>query len=286
MGGNIKKNNVAVIVPLSDRGYLTDSEKISLRQLELHLSGYDNYFVCNKKFEIKREGYKYKYFPETFFGSAEAHNRLLIDKSFYDAFEDYEYILIYHLDALVFSDQLMYWCNQGYDYIGPPWIKSDDLPWLKENAVGNGGFALRNVRSFQKMLASQKKWKDPKIYLEKLKGEKNPLKFLKHLKSYLWLKISPFNNIRSHLKHYADGGGNEDRFWWYHGQKYNPEFRIAPVHTALKFGFEAAPKKCFEMNNYELPFGCHAWETFDKGFWEPFIKGVNKDSFIQESKRE
>jgi small ligand-binding sensory domain FIST len=28
------------------------------------------------------------------------------------------------MDCLVFSDQLLAWCNRGYDYVGAPWFKS------------------------------------------------------------------------------------------------------------------------------------------------------------------
>ena len=38
----------------------------------------------------------------------------------YSRFEKYEYMLIYQLDAFVFSDRLMEFVEAGYDYIGAP----------------------------------------------------------------------------------------------------------------------------------------------------------------------
>jgi hypothetical protein len=46
---------------------------------------------------------------------------------------------------------------------------------------------------------------------------------------------------------------------------------IAPLEVALRFAFEANPRICYEMNNYEIPFGCHAWEKYDKEFWLPYL---------------
>jgi hypothetical protein len=41
-----------------------------------------------------------------------------------------------------FSDDLLRWCDAGWDYIGAPWIPSEDVDWLDEPAVGNGGYFL------------------------------------------------------------------------------------------------------------------------------------------------
>jgi hypothetical protein len=32
-----------------------------------------------------------------------------------------------------------------------------------------------------------------------------------------------------------------------------------------------APRLCFELNGRKLPFGCHAWQRYDRGFWEPYL---------------
>jgi hypothetical protein len=53
--------------------------------------------------------------------------------------------------------------------------------------------------------------------------------------------------------------------------KYYPRFRLPAVDVALRFAFEASPRVYFALNNYELPFGCHAWERYDKAFWEPYL---------------
>lgn len=65
------------------------------------------------------------------------NSKIISQHWYWKRFEEYEYVLHYELDAWVFSDQLEYWCNQEYDYIGAPW------PQLSE--VGNSGFSLMKV---------------------------------------------------------------------------------------------------------------------------------------------
>src|ERR1044071_9510110 len=90
-----------------------------------------------------------------------------MSEPFYRAFEEYDYILIYQLDCLVFSNALEAWCHKGYDYIGAPWferwhqLRSERSAYPDEivegfGAVGNGGFSLRNVRAALDVLASPK----------------------------------------------------------------------------------------------------------------------------------
>lgn len=67
----------------------------------------------------------------------------------------------------------------------------------------------------------------------------------------------------------AEYAMNEDLFFSGCGSE---EFKIAPVSIALEFAFEKQVKDCFERNHNHLPFGCHAWERYDIGFWKPHIE--------------
>lgn len=44
----------------------------------------------------------------------------MLEADFYRRFGKYKYMLIYQLDAFVFSDKLLDFCEMGYDYIGAP----------------------------------------------------------------------------------------------------------------------------------------------------------------------
>ena len=49
------------------------------------------------------------------------YNEMMMSKDFYDLFSDCEYILICHLDAWIFRDELAEWCRRGYDIVAAPW---------------------------------------------------------------------------------------------------------------------------------------------------------------------
>jgi hypothetical protein len=223
-----------------------------------------------------------KRFPDRFFGSARAHGSLLLSEQFYRAFLSYEFVLIYHLDALVFSDQLPEWCAAGYDYIGAPWLISPDSPQIKEQKVGNGGFSLRRVRSFLRVLASNRYFVDPddywRSYVARTTGPvtrvlNTPRKYLKRLKA--------FNDVHWHIRLALHGDVHEDRFWSEYATYYDPGFRIAPVDVAMRFAFEAEPRKCFERLGCQMPFGAHRWQKFDRAFYEPYLLSSGLGSAVR-----
>jgi len=263
---------VAVVVPMHNRIELTPEEEISLRHLSHFLGRYDKYLAVPKSLKVNYPGFGIKRFDNRFFGSIEAHTQLNFSPQYYQAFIDYKYILTYQLDCLVFSDQLEQWCGLDLDYIGAPWIKHKDAPYIGkheyEGKVGNAGFSLRKVESFLKIIYSPRCQIEPARYWEMSYSAKPkyiqcmnlPKKFLKHLKF--------FNNARWEMSRF---NGNDDKFFANRATHYYPEFKIASVETALRFSFECVPRYCFELNNHVLPFGCHAWHRYDRNFWEPYL---------------
>jgi hypothetical protein len=266
----VSKKGVVIVIPLSNRSNLTDSEKLSLRHLEHFLGEYDKYFLAPYHLNFSYSGIPIIRFKNKYFGSLDAHTRLSLSQEFYQKFKDYKYMLMYHLDSLVFDSNLDEWCNLGYDFIGPPWIKGPDLPWLKDDGVGNTGFSLRKVESFIKLLKSKVYWRDPAI----TKYDSDNSSILKNIRGkfrMIGYRIKYFNNIQRHIENHIKKGKHDDLFLFHYARKYYPEFKIAPLDTALQFGFEAHPKKCYELNGKKLPLGCHAWEKFDRKFWEPHL---------------
>lgn len=270
----LSAKDIGIIVPLSSRETLTKAEEVSLNHLKTYLGRYDKYFVAAQKLKldkIDKTGFKVSKFPDKFFGSVRAHNKLLTNKGFYDTFSDYKYILIYHLDSLVFSDQLIEWCEKGYDFIAPPWMASE-LPWLDESGVGNGGFSVRNVNSFIKLYSRGKYWRDPKGFARIIASKAPALKKVTYHLARHALKLKLLNNVRTHLYYYINKEDRgEDRFVWFFGKHYLPDFKIISDKEALSFAFEVNPRKCYEMNNNQMPFGCHAYERYDLSFWEPHL---------------
>lgn len=259
---------VAIVVPLSNKKELTPDEEISLKHLIHFLGKYDKYMVAPKSLAAEYPGFEIKRFSDRLFGSLEAHKKLSFSPGFYKAFREYKYILMYHLDALVLSDQLMEWCETDLDYIGPPWITCDDAPWVRVPRVGNSGFSLRKIESFLKVIYSPIYSIDPREYWERF-CRSNPryIQYLNIPRKYLKY-VRMLNGARWHMSRWKE---NDDFFWSDEARKYYPEFKIASFETGLRFGFELAPRLCFEMNNRRLPFGCHAWQRYDREFWEPYL---------------
>lgn len=261
----MSKKKVVIIIP-THRPNITEGDKVSLAHHKKFLSKYDTFFVIPKNISSKAfisAGYKVKKVDKNFFGTLRRANEALLNKKFYENFKNYDFMLIYQLDALVFSNELKKWVNSGYDFIAAPWFMPI-VGYLTHkkgypSSGANGGFSLRNIKKFLKILDLLDK--NAKRSSKDAKTRK--LWFLKALltgKSHkIWLN-APADNYPF----------NEDGFWSLEAPKYDSSFKVASFKESLKFSFERFPRKCFKINNNKLPFGCHAWERYDKRFWEPY----------------
>lgn len=152
----------AVVIPF-DHCDLTEYEQISFCQCLKILGNYPIILIVPSKMDEKSLPYQdnvlYEKVPDEWLESIKAYNRMMLSEEFYKRFLCYEYILIYQLDAFVFYDQLKYFCNMEYDYIGAPWLYG--APYYLDNKhcvwyVGNGGFSLRRVSGCIRLLYEQK----------------------------------------------------------------------------------------------------------------------------------
>ena len=230
------KKRVAVVIP-RHRFPLTDNERVSWRMLNTYLNDFDTYVVCPQKYEQYVLDSRCGCIPicEFDLSSELKYNQSLVTPEFDQRFNDYEYILIYQLDCLVFSSDLLYWCDKGWDYVGAPWwvnyCQATDAGLM---GVGNGGLSLRKV--------------DTAIKVLKLPG------FKEHIDN-----LRTADNFKGHE--------HEDMFWSWEAKKLYPEFFIPTPQEALEFSFEVSPQACFAANNNRLPFGCHNWAAYDKDWW-------------------
>lgn len=256
-----------VIVIPTHRPNLTDDDKISLAHLTKYLHKFDTFFVIPNSISSKNfesYGYKVKKVDDYFFGTLRRANEMYLSKKFYEFFKDYNFMLIYQLDALVFSNQLEKWVNSGYDFIAAPWFRPlvGSLSYKKGSppSGGNGGFSLRNIQKSLKILDIVNK--------SAMRTSKNSLigklwfilALLQGKSHQIWLN-APADNYPF----------NEDGFWSIEAPKYDSNFKVAPFKIALQFAFEKYPTKCFKLNNRKLPFGCHAWKKYDEKFWKPYL---------------
>ena len=253
-------NSVKVLIPLYKTSFGLLEEKSFLqcvkvlKNFEIVLvqpEGLDSSFITNS-YPVSVEN-----FPKKYFKDIDGYNELLLTSEFYERFSDTEYVLIHQLDAFVFKDELEFWCKKGYDYIGAPWIASiEKFPLKQVNSflsifksqkkkkrnvifykVGNGGFSLRKTASFIKIARDSKE-----IIFDLIKNKKEALCAI------------------------------EDVFWSLKAPEIDPNFKIPEYKEALGFAMDRKPKLALELNNNQLPFGCHAInkpKVID--FWKPIL---------------
>lgn len=264
--------SVAVVITVPhDRTTYTPDEELSFRHVRHHLGRYDTYVLLPESHDAIYPGLVPKRFPNRYFRSARAHDSLLLSEQFYRAFVGYEFILTCTLDALVVSDRLAEWCEAGYDYIGAPWLISPDTPHITEEKVGSGGFSLRRVNGFLRVLTSRRYFVEPDDYWQSYAARTGRVtRFLNTPRRFI-KRLVTFNGLHWHVRSALRGNVHEDRFWAEYATHYDPDFRIAPVDVAMRFAFEAEPRRCFERIGGEMPFGAHRWNRYDRAFYIPCL---------------
>lgn len=243
---------VAVIVPIYREP--TALEDISLQQCFKVLAKSHPIFCVKPNTLNLNTPYpfnKFISFDDTYFKDIAGYNKLMLSEEFYEAFLDYEYILIYQLDAFVFKDELTNWCKKNIDYVGAPWLRHKYPDFIKsvknsflgyihrkfdikqkntsvptdlqrEYKVGNGGLSLRRTQIFYALTQ----------------------RFQEKIKEYL---LQTAANL------------NEDVFWSIEVNRKKKHLKIPSYKEAVYFAFEVPVDRAFELTNNRLPFGCHAW---------------------------
>ncbi|WP_158827759.1 DUF5672 family protein [Mucilaginibacter lacusdianchii] len=177
---------------------------------------------------------------------------LMTSHLFYKRFLNYQYMLICHLDAFVFRNELEKWCDLGYDYIGSViyntfWHGRDGIihklaGFKYPEYFGNGGFALKKVSTFYRITFEHRRY------------------------------IAFFHWVRKLRKQ----GFLNDLFFCQHFPKLSSSFSMPPKHIAQQFGaaYENWPETDLPFNNRQtnsLPFGIHGWIQYQFDFWKPVI---------------
>lgn len=227
---------------------------------------------------------KIKCFERHFFASVAGYNKLCYNIDFYSAFCNYDYMLIYQLDAWVFRDELQMWCEKGYDYIDSPFFKEVSSKGInplysKEMLdVGNGGFSLRRIQYCIKLL---ERWKwfpylTPR-YLWKMYLAENTCanggKIYQLFLSFCKTIFRAFGG-RNTLNYFIRSGMlNEDFYfskWAIHA--WRMKANLPSCEEASYFSFEVNPSYLYDLNG-KLPFGCHAFEKWEfDTFWSKYIQ--------------
>lgn len=267
------KSKVVVVVP-THKESPNSCEWVSLIQCCRVLEEHEIRLVCpqslvTQAYTAKFPRLKIQRLPDKWFSSIEMYNKLKLSLWFYLQYVKFEYILTYELDAFVFRDDLLQWCESGYSYVGAPWFEGfcSPPPDAELVGVGNSGLSLRNVRHCIRALLKFSYIENPADRYNRLCTRNVKNKVMSRL--YYWLKAYVFCNNTFFLFNRCDL--SEDRFWSKQGGG-DLDFVIPPPKVASKFSMEVNPRQLYEQNGHKLPFGCHAWWRYDLDFWKPFIE--------------
>ena len=232
---------VCIAIPIYKTNF-SELEDISFQQYKKILGHHDSYFVMPEHLrhsDWQDYGLPAIFFPDEFFHNIPMYSRLMMSEEFYKAFNQYEYLLIYQLDAFAFNDRLLEFCQMGFDYIGAPHPRYG-IHWNKLGQVGNGGFSLRNVEKC------------------------------------LWVSKNKESIMNGHpLKEKMIDA--EDLFFTYCGHRKDIDFNVPNIKIATEFSISNDCYHCLDKFDTEKQFGCHAWYKGDYGFWKKIIesKGYN-----------
>lgn len=253
---------VRIVVPLYKTA-LNNLERISLcRSLDV-LKSHPFSIVCPQNLDLGSiepmfdgTDYDVRRFDPEFFNGIQGYNRLMLSSIFYAAFPDCKYILICQTDVFVFSDQLLFWCEKGYDYIGAPWIASPPNPvknlfyklehffTRKEKSihhffkVGNGGFSLRKVEMMQRIVRALK---DEIVFFSGFRDEK------KYHQEDVFISVFAPTQIQG--------------------------IKIPDYKEAVGFAMDRKPHLAYKLNHQQLPFACHGFNKSKvRDFWRPIIQ--------------
>lgn len=208
----------------------------------------------NKELGIRE--YKTKYFL-----NVKGYNDLCTMPYFYEDFNDYEYMLLYQLDAYVFDGKkLDDYIKKGYSFIGAPIFVG--LKKAKElNYIGyqNCGLSLRNIEDCKTLCKKARSIKG--IYLLSKGG------WISY-KSYIKIIVNHFANPIT-LKPFEW----EDEFFGVAYRYIMPEYKLAPYDEARLFSYDWLPSELFEYGGRKLPFCCHAFKQGNNWeFWKDYLK--------------
>ena len=221
----ITNKDVCIVIPIYkdnglDNPLLYDEVESIYHTIKL-MHKYDIYFLCNHNLNIsfyKQFNIKFKYYE---FYNVKDYNKMCLDYKFYEMFNNYKYMLICQPDAYIFKDELLYWCNKGYDYYGSLILCDDNYKFIHtdeniniydyKNISFNGGFSLRNINTFYNVCLNNK-------------------------------ELISKNKI------------NEDVFICFYLKN---KLNIITIEDSIKFGAEIQIKSVYPKYYNDYPFGCH-----------------------------
>jgi glycosyltransferase involved in cell wall biosynthesis len=286
-----EKNKDCIVVIPTHKPALSPEEEISFRNTLDVLSDWD--ITLFLPHDVSREHFDAIQVEDNlefrvmngipgWMGSIRKYNDMALSPEFYRLFKDYKYILICHLDAWVFRDELRQWIARDYDYIGPPWFlmrrrRYVDLGKLMCPQGGNGGFCLRKVDKMIELTTEIKRSVNIALFLKGVSFllKNGRLRFLMiYMKSCLMILLDA-EAYRRKYNIYEDG--MISIFY----SLLDKSFNVAPAEEAMYFATEVYSDEIFYSKlQWQLPFGIHGYDKYlEPGTIEKYANDKARNSF-------
>lgn len=268
----MKNKDCIVIIP-THKPIMTSEEEKSFRNTLDILRDWDitlllPHDVSGKHYEEMRVGenlqFKVMNGIPGWMGSIKKYNDMALSPQFYQSFEEYKYVLIFHLDAWVFRDELQMWIDKEYDYIGAPWFamrKNNfvDLEKLMCPQGGNGGVCLRKVDKMIELTSNLKRSLNILLFM------KGFLFLLKNWRlNFLRIYVNSCIGILLDTEGYRNKYNiYEDAMFSIYYSLLDKTFNVAPAKEAIYFATEVYSEELFATKlKWRLPFAIHGYDKF------------------------
>lgn len=183
------------------------------------------------------------------FVSRGSYNNMLFQADFFQLFTEFDYILLFQLDALALRDTLNYWVSLDYDFIGAPLRRNYGR--TNSTSVGpglNGGLSLRRVDSALRVLESGR---GRRIRI------RDAVTMERHFR--LWLTRTFRDGLCFNFSSFRRSPKvNEDLYWSYFVPRVHPWFRVPSADVARNFAFDAANNWSTSLECSDSTVGIHA----------------------------
>lgn len=279
----MNKTSICIVIPIN-RESINEFEIQSVKQCIKVLGDYTIYFVCPEDLDLSFYKEKFKeinsfvFFDKNYFKDLNGYNKLMLNDLFYKSFSSYEYMIIYQTDCFVFRDELVFWAEKNFDYIGGLWFE-EFIKNPEDGATlwypGNGGFSLRKIKTMIDLLTSKKPVKNWRQLITEKRNTTSGY-FFKDIKEILLFLLNIFG-YKNNSSYYAKlWEGNEDVFFSNMSLMYKL-LKVPLVDESLFFSWDRRPDYLFSKYK-QLPFACHAWFREDypyagnNSFWSKIIQ--------------